>query len=311
MKAPGYLIITIIITVIGLVCSCAHRGPSVEPVISPATQPIPELSNDACTRGYVEDLLVDKGLDRERVHSLINDPRMIFDSDFIERNIDFARPKGPSKHPEFLEYNKKYVIKGKAFIRDNRDIFKMIKEKYEVSPEIITAILILETRIGTYPQKYYAFRVYANIALLSDPDVLALLREARGPGEPLLDDKEGIKKTLARGKWAAEELYNLILLADEIKADPLEMRGSFGGALGPAQFIPSTFRKWGVDGDGNGEKNPFDLFDAMASTANLLKKSGWRENGTEKNNRTAIWLYNHSDVYVNTIMKLYRELLQP
>jgi membrane-bound lytic murein transglycosylase B len=66
--------------------------------------------------------------------------------------------------------------------------------------------------------------------------------------------------------------------------------------------------KWGVDGDGDGVRNPFSMPDAIASIGNLLTKSGWRENGDEKKNRNAIWLYNHSDVYVNTIMKLYGEL---
>jgi len=68
--------------------------------------------------------------------------------------------------------------------------------------------------------------------------------------------------------------------------------------------------KWGADGDDDGVRNPFSMPDAIASIANLIKKSGWRENGDEKKNRNAIGLYNHSDVYVNTIMKLYEELLK-
>jgi membrane-bound lytic murein transglycosylase B len=48
--------------------------------------------------------------------------------------------------------------------------------------------------------------------------------------------------------------------------------------------------------------------DAIASIANYLKKSGWTDTGPEDKRRTAIWLYNHSEIYVNTILKIYREL---
>jgi len=301
MKALGFIIITIFVTTLALMSSCAHKGPAVEPAGQPTVQipPSPELINDDHARGFVEELLVGKGLDRTRAHALITDPRMAFDEKFILKNLDFCHPKGSAKHPERMEYDKKYVIKGKAFIEENR-----------VSPQIITAILIIETRLGTYPQKYNAFQVYANISLISDPDIIKLLKDKNSGTEAFLQDEEGVKKTFARGRWAGEELFNLIMLADEIKMDPLEIKGSVAGALGPAQFIPTTFRKWGVDGVGDGEKNPFRMPDAIASIANLLKISGWRENGDEKKNRNAIWLYNHSDVYVNTIMKLYEELSQ-
>ena len=318
MKAHGFIIITIFIIGLSLMSSCAHKEPPVESALTPEVQPtiqpvLPpllgkELVNDAHARGFIEELLVSKGIDRDRAHAMVTDPRVVFDEKFIEKNLNFVRPKASSKSPGCMEYEKKYIIKGKAFIEENQDLFDVVQERFGVSPEIITAILIIETRIGTYPQKYYAFNVYANISLLSDPDIIAQMKDFTGVDDIPLKDEEGVKKTLARGRWAGGELYNLILLADALELDPQEIKGSAGGALGPAQFIPSTFMKWGADGDDDGVRNPFSMQDATASIANLLTKSGWRENGDEKKNRSAIWLYNHSDVYVNTIMKLYAEL---
>jgi membrane-bound lytic murein transglycosylase B len=259
---------------------------------------------------YVEDLMVGKGLDRGRAHALITDPRMAFDENFVLKNLNFVRPKASSKSPGRMEYDRKYVIKGKAFIEENSGLFNAVQEKYTVCPEIIMAILIIETRIGTYPMKHTVFNVYANISLISDPEIVARLKDRTGVDDIPLQNPEGVKKTLARGRWAAEELYNLILIADTLGLDPLEIKGSVGGALGPAQIIPTTFMKWGADGDNDGVRNPFSMPDAIASIASLLKTSGWRENGDEKKNRTAIRLYNHSDVYVNTIMKLYQDLLR-
>jgi membrane-bound lytic murein transglycosylase B len=320
MKEHGFLIITIFVIGLSLLSSCAHKEPPVESALKPEVQanvqpaipPLPSkgLVNDAHARGFVEELLVSKGIDRDWAHAMITDPRVVFDEKFIEKNLNFVRPKPSSKSPGRMEYDKKYIIKGKAFIEENRHLFDVVQERFGISPEIITAILIIETRMGTYPQKYNVFNVYANISLLSDPDILAQLKDKTGVDDIPLQDEEGVKKTLARGRWAAGELYNLILLAVALDLDPQEIKGSQGGALGPAQFIPSTFMKWGADGDDDGVRNPFNIQDAIASIANLLKKSGWRENGDEKKNRTAIWLYNHSDVYVNTIMNLYEELLK-
>src|SRR4030042_2453790 len=84
--------------------------------------------------------------------------------------------------------------------------------------------------------------------------------------------------------------------------------GSFAGAMGPAQFIPSTFRSYGVDGDGDGIASPFNMKDAKASMAHYLKSSGWSEKASNERKRKAVFQYNRSEVYVNTIMMLYEEL---
>lgn len=318
MKIYEYIIMAGLLALLSISSSCAHKEPTIGSTAKPEVQgPVQPsamtttglgLIKEAQAKAYVEDLIVGKGLNRDRARSLMSDSRVQFDEKFVLKNLNFARPRPSSNTPGRMEFSPKYVVRGRTFIEENRNLFDEVQEKYEISPEIIMAILIQETRIGTYPMKYKAFNVYANISLISDPEILAQLTKMTGVDNIPLEDPEGMKKTLARGRWAAGELYNLILIADTLGLDPHEIKGSVGGALGPAQFIPSTFMKWGADGDDDGIRNPFCMEDAIASIANLLKKSGWRENGDEKKNRMAIWLYNHSDVYVNTIMKLYEEL---
>jgi membrane-bound lytic murein transglycosylase B len=87
--------------------------------------------------------------------------------------------------------------------------------------------------------------------------------------------------------------------------------GSFSGALGPAQFIPSTFQTYGIDGDADGRRDPLNMMDANWSMGNYLKKSGWSETASLEQKRKAVWHYNRSTVYVNTIMMLYDELRTP
>ncbi|HWR68830.1 MAG TPA: lytic murein transglycosylase, partial [Desulfomonilia bacterium] len=240
--------------------------------------------------------------------NLIGDPRLIFDPGFILKNLRISPPRASPKTPGIMEYDPVYVLRGRSFIDTNLKQFSLIQDRYGTSPEIITAILIVETRLGTYPMRYRAMRVFANMALAQDPLFIASLEgHYKGLSELLRDDAV-LKVATAKAKWASGELFELIVLSRELGLDPHEIKGSVSGALGPAQFIPSTYRKYGVDGDGDGKKDPFNMADAMASIASYLKSSGWREDGDEQRRRTAIWRYNHSDIYVNTILKLYQEL---
>ncbi|MEA2101963.1 MAG: lytic murein transglycosylase, partial [Thermodesulfobacteriota bacterium] len=104
--------------------------------------------------------------------------------------------------------------------------------------------------------------------------------------------------------WALDELYALIVLTQAIGRDPLNTPGSFAGALGPAQFIPTSFINYGIDGNNDNKKDPFDMQDAMASIANYLHCAGWTQDADITEKRKAVWAYNHSRVYVNTILML-------
>ncbi len=78
---------------------------------------------------------------------------------------------------------------------------------------------------------------------------------------------------------------------------------SYAGAQGPMQFIPSTFRHYGVDGDGDGQKQITDVNDAIYSAANLLSANGGDGNITH-----ALYRYNHSTAYVNRVLSIARSL---
>jgi membrane-bound lytic murein transglycosylase B len=88
----------------------------------------------------------------------------------------------------------------------------------------------------------------------------------------------------------------------------LSISGSFAGAMGPAQFIPSSFWIFGGDADGDGLASPFNLSDAKFSMGRYLKKFGWREDASDEEKRKALWYYNRSSVYVNTVMMVYETL---
>jgi membrane-bound lytic murein transglycosylase B len=260
------------------------------------------------SKRYIEDLLVEKGLEREHVKKMLYDQRVSIDPGIIMKNLFHSSPKGSARQPEYMEIDPRYIDKGGAFIRDNAGIFSAVEKRFGTSAEVITAILIVESRLGTYPEKYHVFVAYTNLAVILDPAYLEHIRKTYGDAYPKLHDEATLKRAQRKARWALNELYQLILLADELDRDPLDIIGSFAGALGPGQFIPSSFIEYGQDGDHDGKKDPFNMTDSMASIAHYLKRAGWKEDAPIEKKRKAVWHYNHSEVYVNTIMMLYTKL---
>jgi membrane-bound lytic murein transglycosylase B len=83
-----------------------------------------------------------------------------------------------------------------------------------------------------------------------------------------------------RAEFFRSELEQFLLLAREEKIDPETALGSYAGAMGPPQFIPSSYRRFAVDGDGDGTRSLFsDWDDVIASVANYFALHGWQRNG--------------------------------
>ena len=100
----------------------------------------------------------------------------------------------------------------------------------------------------------------------------------------------------------------MFTIADRLGIDPLSIRGSGAGAFGLAQFLPTSYLSYGVDGDRNGRVSLFSPDDAIASCANYLKAHGWRSGLSHAERREVIWHYNRSDPYIDTVLALASRL---
>lgn len=163
-----------------------------------------------------------------------------------------ARPAEKTK-PWYL-YRKifldtKRVHSGAKFWRSNVDALERASHQYGVPPEIIVSIIGVETRYG---------RVAGNYRVL---DALATLGFDYPP----------------RAEFFRKELKHFIHLSIEQKLEPSLLLGSYAGAMGLGQFMPSSFRHYAVDFDGD---NKIDIWqnqtDAIGSVANYLKAHGWQ-----------------------------------
>jgi len=163
-----------------------------------------------------------------------------------------ARPAERTK--AWYEYRaifmkKSRIVAGKAFLVKHKKIFDKVEKKYGVSREIIAAIIGVETFYGRNTGSY---RVIDSLSTLAF---------------------DYPKRSLFY-----RELKNYFLMVRDNQLDPLKIKGSYAGAMGLGQFIPSSYISYAVDFDGDGKK---DLWsnpgDAIASVAYYFKRHGWKK----------------------------------
>jgi hypothetical protein len=120
-------------------------------------------------------------------------------------------------------------------------------------------------------------------------------------------------------QWRANHLEDMFYpevkavfdLSEQMRVDPLELRGSGSGALGIPQFLPRSYLWYGVDGNGDGSISLYDPDDAIPSCAKYLQHYGWKPGLSRKEQRNVIWGYNHSDAYIDTVLWLSDEVESP
>jgi membrane-bound lytic murein transglycosylase B len=178
----------------------------------------------------------------------------------------------------------------KKFMRRWRTRFKNAEEKYQVDKEAIAAIILVETGLGSIRGRYSVLSVFASIVV-----------EAT---EALKGEVSDVARYNKKLNWATEELHAALELGKSGQINVVNLKGSRSGAFGMSQFLPSSFQRWAVDGDGNGKINLEGPADVIASTANYLKQHGWVLGIQSPENRKAVYDYNNSQIYVDTILKV-------
>lgn len=159
----------------------------------------------------------------------------------------------------------KRITDGRAFLATHGAALQRAEDKHGVPKEIIVAILGVETSYG------------GNKGSFTVVDALYTLAFAYPrTGDPAKHARENQREAFFR-----DELAQLFALAREQQLDITSLKGSYAGAMGWGQFMPSSYRDYGVDGDGDGRIDLFnDLDDVFASVANYFEKKGkWQAKG--------------------------------
>ncbi|MEX2648566.1 MAG: lytic murein transglycosylase [Alphaproteobacteria bacterium] len=170
----------------------------------------------------------------------------------IARIIELDRSQ-PEVTMTFAEYMAKRVTDamvrdGQANLASNRALLEQVEARYGVPVEYLVALWGLESRFGEYMGQYSVIAALATLAY------------------------DGRRSTYFR-----KELLNALAILDEGHTTPDLMLGSWAGAMGQSQFMPSSFRSYAVDFDSDGRRDIWTTrADVFASAANYLAKAGWR-----------------------------------
>jgi membrane-bound lytic murein transglycosylase B len=104
------------------------------------------------------------------------------------------------------------------------------------------------------------------------------------------------------------EVRAAFTVAEVEDVDPLELRGSGSGAFGYPQILPTSYLRYGTDGNGDGRIDLYDVDDAAASAAVYLASHGWQGDLTRAARRQVIWHYNRSEAYIDAVLGLAERL---
>ncbi len=213
---------------------------------------------------------------------------------------DIVFPDFTTEEVHDVVLSQERLAEARQFYAANRQALARTRERYGVPEEYLVALLAVETRVG----KYLGDEVsVVNLSSLVAAEDVSRVAQAFDYESPAPDRQAWLeRKALEKGEWAYGELKSLLRYADAQGMDPLSIPGSVYGAIGICQFMPSNAVKYAVDGNGDGKADLFDVDDALASLGNILRAMGWKPAMTEEAMRKVFYGYNHSQVYVNTIM---------
>jgi membrane-bound lytic murein transglycosylase B len=192
-------------------------------------------------------------------------------------------------------------------MQKHQEALTTAEKEQGIAPEIITAILLVETRLGTYIGKRSVLNTLSTMAALEDRQIRSELWQSL-PESRRYTESKFEKKADQKAAWAYHELKAFLKYAVSEKIDATAVPGSYAGAMGISQFMPSNVLRLGRDGDADGRINLFTHADAIASIANYLKHYGWHPGLSRKNAYTVLLKYNYSKYYVNTLLNIYDRL---
>ena len=251
----------------------------------------------------VQKQLIADGFEPLKIKQLYSRPQVSFEADGVI--LLFTYKEAQVNYGQFT--NKWSIRKANQYLQENNADLTRVEKKYGVDKKVITAILLVETGLGASVGTRSALNTLSTMAALKDPLVREKLWDLI-PDSKKISRKKFEKKAASRSNWAYKELKAFLEYTSREGFDPALIPGSFAGAVGIAQFMPTNILAYGKDGNGDGMVDMLNHADSMASIANFLKSHGWRPKQSRKKAEKIIYHYNHSSYYVNTILEISSKL---
>lgn len=216
-----------------------------------------------------------------------------------------------SKHQEStLNYDqyltRKMIRKAKRYQEKYEPELIRAENDFGVEKEIIIAVMLVETRLGTYTGGRSILNTLSSMAALAEEDMRSFIYQEAAKGNR--GRKEFDDWANRKSQWAYKELKALLTYAQKYDIDPMSLNGSYAGALGIPQFMPSNILPYARDGNGDDRIDLFNHADAIASIANYLKQFGWKPGIDRAAKYKVLLRYNYSKYYAETLLNVVERL---
>ncbi|HWN39880.1 MAG TPA: lytic murein transglycosylase B [Gammaproteobacteria bacterium] len=203
--------------------------------------------NSSARTAFIDKMVAQHKFDRAALTSLL-------DEAVIDKTILDTMARPAERVVPWFEYRKIFLTEeriaaGARFWAEHADTIQQVADRYGVAPEMIVSIVGIETYFGTRMGRYRVLDALATLAFAYPP----------------------------RSEFFTSELESFLLLTREESVDPKAALGSYAGAMGAGQFIPSSYRAYAVDVDADGKRDLWSNWnDALGSVANYFAKHGWK-----------------------------------
>lgn len=226
-----------------------------------------DFAGNAQLIGFIENLARTRGFDRNYLYGVFSQVRNRDDVARLWANAssDPGTPKGWHAYRDRF-VNAANVRRGVEFWNQYAPHLQRAQQQYGVSAQYIVGIMGVETRWGRILGKHRVIDALATSAITNQ----------------------------RRSQFFFEELENYMLMTRSERMDPLAPKGSYAGAMGYGQFMPSSFHAFAVDFNGDGVRDLWNPVDAIGSVANYFAKNGWQPGG-----EVAVPAQVSSDTYAN------------
>ncbi len=230
------------------------------------------------TKADVSARLAGSGVPQSFIDRVFSDPRLALDPRVL------PQVGHPRERLTYDQYRKIFMTPeriraGRAFLAAQAPLLSSVEARYHVDRSLLAALVGVETFYGRSTGRYGVVNALYTVA----------------------------QKVPTRSAFAARELAEFLELCWRDGLDPFSVNGSYAGAFGFGQFIPSTFNRYAVDFDGDGKRS-FDRWpDVLATMSNYLARMGCEPGGgyaDGSRNWNAVFAYNHSDNYVRVVLEL-------
>ena len=249
--------------------------------------------------GDLKRRLIADGFSAESVSQLYSRPEVVVEADGVSRF--FIHSEAKLNYDQFSSAES--IEKAQRYLNENIAVLGAVEAAYGVDKRVITAILLVESRLGTISGNRSALNILSTLAALTDPAFQESFWRLIPP-ERRISRERFNERVQKRAEWGYKELKALLRYTEREGIDPTAIASSYAGAVGYAQFMPTSILAYAQDGDQDGRIDLLIHADAIASIANYLKRHGWQPGIGREKQEKAIYAYNPSTYYVNAILKV-------